>query len=89
MHESVDAPEPPTMLVEDNVQDRFVEFVVTARVTVPANPFREETMMEDVPATETLTFTLAGLAVIAKSWTWYVTVAECDSVTLVPVTVAR
>ena len=67
MHESVDVPEPPVMVVEERVHDRFVEFVVTARVTVPPNPFREEIVMAEVPATPTLALTVVGLAAIAKS----------------------
>ncbi len=67
VHESVDVPEPPVMVVEERVHDRFVEFVVTARVTVPPNPFREEIVMAEVPATPTLALTVVGLAAIAKS----------------------
>ena len=89
MQDSVDVPEPPGMLVEDRVQDRFVELVVTARVTVPVKPFTRETVMDDVPAAPTLALTLVGLAAITKSWKWNVTVAECERMPLVPVTVAR
>jgi len=71
------------------VHDRLVEFVVTARVTVPANPLSGATVIVEVPATLALTVMLVVLAVTVKSWTWNVTVAECDRVPLVPVTVAR
>jgi hypothetical protein len=66
----VEVPDPPVILVELRVQDRFVELVVTARPTVPANPFTGATVIVDVPATPALTVTLVGLAVIVKSWTW-------------------
>jgi hypothetical protein len=46
------------------------------RLTVPVKPFREVTVRLDVPLEPTFTLTLMGLAVIAKSCTLYVTVAE-------------
>ena len=67
MQERVDVPEPPVMLVADRVHDRFVEFVVTARVTGPVKPFREATVMVEVPTLLTVTGTLVGLAVTVKS----------------------
>jgi len=76
------------MLVKESVQARFVELVLTESVTVPAKPFSEATEMVDVPATLTLVETVAVLAVRLKSWTWNATVAECDRLPLVPVTVA-
>jgi len=82
-------PEPPAILVDESVHDRFVEFVVTARVTVFEKPLIGATVMVDVPATLTLTETLIWLAMVAKSCTWKVTVEECDNAPLVPVTVAR
>jgi len=88
----VDVPEPPAMLVEDNVHDRLVELVVTARVTVPVKPFTGATVMVAVPATPAFAVTLVVLAVTVKSCTWYVTVAGAGvgvTVGLVPVTVAR
>lgn len=66
-HDNVDEPEPPATLVEDKVQARFVELVVTARVTVPVNPFTAATVIVEVPATPVLTDKLVGLAVIPKS----------------------
>jgi hypothetical protein len=63
----VEVPEPPVMVVEDRVQDRLVELVVTARVTVPVKPLTEATVMVEVPATPVFTLTLVGLAVIVKS----------------------
>ena len=67
MHESVDVPDPPLTLADDNVQDRFVEFVVTASVTVPEKPFKEATVIVEVPAVPTRTVTVVGLAFRLKS----------------------
>ncbi len=67
VQESVEVPEPPVILVEVSVQARFVEFVVTARVTVPVNPFSGATVMVEVPATPAFTVTLVGLADTVKS----------------------
>jgi hypothetical protein len=63
----LDVPEPPAILFEDRVQDRLVELVVIARVTVPVNPFKGATEIMEVPATLTSTATLVGLADTAKS----------------------
>jgi hypothetical protein len=77
------------MLVDESVHDRFVELVETVRVTPLENPLTGATVIVDVPAALTLMETLVWLAVIVKSWTWNVTVAEWDKAPLVPVTVAR
>ena len=69
MHDRVDVPEPPAIDVEDRVQDRLVELVVTARVTVAEKPFTGATVIVAVPATPGFTVTLAVLAVTVKSWT--------------------
>jgi hypothetical protein len=58
-------------------------------VTVPVNRLRPVTVIVDVTATPTLVETLTGLAVMAKSWTWYLTVAVWARLLLVPVTLAR
>jgi len=50
VHDSVDVPEPPVMLVEDRVQVRLAEFVVTVRETVSVKPFTELTFTVEVPA---------------------------------------
>jgi hypothetical protein len=84
----VELPEPPTILVEDNVQDRFVELVITARVTVPEKPFNGATVTPEVPATPAFTATLVALAVTVKSWTWNTTLAAWLRVPLVPATTA-
>jgi len=54
-------------MVEDRAQVRLVELVVTARVTVPANPLMGLVVIDDVPATPTETVTLVGLAAMMKS----------------------
>ena len=73
--EREEVPEPPAMLVEDNVHDRLVELVVTASVTVPVKPFTGATVIVDVPVTPALTVTLVALAVTVKSCTWKTTLA--------------
>lgn len=85
--------EPGTLTVDDvGLQLRFVEFVVTVRLTVPVNPLIAPIVMFEVPVNVALTVMLAGFAEIEKSGTgavmWYVTVALCDNVPLVPVTLA-
>jgi hypothetical protein len=62
----VDEPEPPAMLVEDRLQLRFVEFVVTARAAVLVKPFTGVTAMIEVPETPVFTATVVGLAVTLK-----------------------
>jgi hypothetical protein len=50
------------------VQTRFVELVVTERVTVPLKPFTGATVMVELPMPLEFTVTVVGLAVIVKSW---------------------
>ncbi len=69
MHASVEAPEPPVNIVGDNVQVRFVEFVVTPRLTGLLKPFRAVTVIVEVPAVPVTIVTIAGLAEIVKSAT--------------------
>jgi hypothetical protein len=71
----VEVPDPPVILVELRVHDRFVELVVTARPTVPAKPFTGATVMVEVPGLPVVTETLVGLAVTVKFCTWKTTVA--------------
>jgi hypothetical protein len=66
-HDKVDVPEPPATLVEERLQARFVEFVVTARVTVLVKPLAGVTVMVEVPETPAVTATVVGLAVMPKS----------------------
>jgi hypothetical protein len=65
-HDRVDVPEPPAMLVEDRLQARFVEFVVTARVTVLVKPLMGVTVMVEVAEIPVSTETVVGLAVTLK-----------------------
>ena len=65
--ESVELPEPPVIDVTDNVQTRLVEFVVTARVTVPVKPLRGATVIVEGPVTPAFNVALVGVAVRAKS----------------------
>lgn len=89
VQDRVDEPDPPTIDVDVRVQDRLVELVAAAMVTVPANPFTGATMVVEVPAIPEFKVTLVGLAVTVKSWTWNTTFAVWLKVPLVPVTVAR
>ncbi len=85
-------PEPPVIVVCVRVQTRLVELVVKARVTVPVKPFRGATVMVDVVLAPTFSEMLVGFADNEKSaaaLAWKVTVAECERLLLVPVTVAR
>ena len=90
MQESVEVPDPPEMLEEDNVHERLVELEVTERATVPAKLFTGVIVMVDVPAVPVLEVTVVGLAEIAKSpapITVKATVAELEREPLVAVTV--
>jgi hypothetical protein len=55
------------MLVDDSVQTKLVEFVVTARVIVPVKPLRGATVIVDGPVAPAFTVTLVGLEVTVKS----------------------
>ena len=66
-HDRVELPEPPVILVEDREQIKLVEFVVTARVTVPVKPFSGATAIAEVPVAPAFAVTLVGLAVTPKS----------------------
>ena len=67
MHDRVDVPDPPAILVEDRLQDRLVELVVTARLTVPVNPLSGAIVTVEVAATPAFAVTLVGLALMLKS----------------------
>ena len=82
VHDSVALPVPVTL-----VGDTEHEVLLEARPTTPAKPLTAVTVIVDVPAAFTLTLTLVGDAAIVKSWTTNVTVAECERLLLVPVTV--
>ncbi len=65
----MEAPEPPVVLLELRVQERLVELVVTASVTVPVKPFTGATVIVEVPARPAFTVTLVTLAITVKSCT--------------------
>jgi hypothetical protein len=87
VHESVELPVPP--LIEDGVSehDRLVEFELTERATVPVKPLTGKRLIAEEPELPALTETDVGLDAIVKSWTMYSTVAVCDRLPLVPVTI--
>ena len=60
-------PEPPGTLRGVRVHERFVEFVVGERLTVPVKPFTGATVIVEAPPVLTLTGTVVGLADIVKS----------------------
>src|SRR5437879_13496609 len=62
------------------------DVLLVVRLTTPAKPFTAATDIEEVPALPAFTVTDAGVAVIVKSWTTYVTVTECERLVLVLVT---
>ena len=72
VHDNVELPEPVTLVGETEQE----AVVLVARLTTPAKPLRPVTVIVEVPEALTLTLTLVGLAVMVKSWTVYVTVAE-------------
>jgi hypothetical protein len=87
VHDNVLVPEPIT-LVGDRVHVKPVAGATVADSdTVPLKPCNAVTVIVEVPDAPARTVTFAGLAAIVKSWTVNVTVAECDSVPLVPVMV--
>lgn len=80
LQERLATPDPVTL---DGVTVQAVLFV--DRPTTPANPFKPETVMADVPDEPALTITEDGLAETEKSWTMKVTVAAWERDPLVPV----
>ncbi len=76
VHDRVALPEPPVIEVGRIEHDRFGELDVTDKLTVPAKPLIGAIVIVEVPGVPTGTVTLAGLALIVKSWTTKVTVAE-------------
>jgi hypothetical protein len=67
LHDRVELPEPPVILVEDREQIKLVELVVTAKVTVPVKPFSGAIVIVEVLLAPALTERLVGLAVTLKS----------------------
>lgn len=86
VQDRVEVPVPPVMVAGVRVQAELLE----VRPTLPVNPFRGEIVMVEVPGAPVSTVTAVGLATIEKSAgtaTVKVTVAVCERVPLVPVTV--
>ena len=81
VHDRAVLPEPVTL-----VGETAHEVLLVVRLTRPGNPLSPETVIVEVPAEFTLTLTLVGLAVIVKSCTRRVTVAEWRSEPLIPIT---
>ncbi len=81
VHDRVGLPEPVTL-----VGETAHEVLLVVRLTRPGNPLSPETVIVEVPAEFTLRLRLVGLAVIVKSCTRRVTVAEWRSEALIPVT---
>jgi hypothetical protein len=67
VHDSVDVPDPPVMLLGVSVQDKLVEFGLSPRVTVLENPLTGLTVIVEIPAEPTFTVAVAGLIEISKS----------------------
>ncbi len=82
VHDSVEVPAPVTL-----VGVRVHAALSAESVTWPLKPLTAATVMVDIPAWLTFTLTLVGLALIVKSWTVKETVAVCERLPLVPVTV--
>ena len=74
--DSAEVPEPPVIEVEPKVQTKLVELVVTARLTVPVNPPKGETAMDEVPVAPALVLRLVGVTTTVKSCTITVTLVE-------------
>jgi len=88
--DKVEVPEPPVILVGLRVHVRPAGVTAEVSATVPVKPLMGATMIVEVAVAPERIVTLVGLAVIEKSCgalTVTVTVAERDSVPLVPVTV--
>jgi hypothetical protein len=62
-----EVPEPPEIVVDDKVQERLGEVVVTLRVTVPVKPFMEATVIMERPGLPVVLLILVGFAVKPKS----------------------
>ncbi len=92
VHDKLLVPDVPRVtLADESVQAiPVVGEAVAVRATVPVKLFTEVTVIVEVAAVPTATVALVGLATTVKVGappTVYVTVAECDSEPLVPVTV--
>jgi hypothetical protein len=64
VHERVETPEPPTILVIVKLQARFVELVTTVRVTVAEKPLTGLTVISSLAEFPKATLTLCEAAVM-------------------------
>jgi hypothetical protein len=62
VHESVEEPEPVTL-----VGETLHEVLFVAKPTTPAKPFSPVTVTDDVPGDSAMTVTKVGLAAMLKS----------------------
>jgi hypothetical protein len=67
VHESVELPEPPVIVVGDRLHDRLVEFSLTVSATVPVKKFTGETVMVEMAVAPVFAVTLVRSADIVKS----------------------
>lgn len=67
VHDRLDEPEPPGMLVGLRLQEKLVELVETVRAIIPPKALSGAIVIVEDPAMFTLTVTLVGFAEIAKS----------------------
>ena len=69
MHDSVELPEPVTLVGVSEQLSPVIGDALALRPTTPVNPCCAVTVIVEVPAVPALAFTDVGLAAIAKSWT--------------------
>jgi hypothetical protein len=81
VQESVDVPEPVTL-----VGERVQNVLLVDRLTTAEKPLIAVMVMVELPGAFALTLRLVGFAAIVKSWTTNVTVTEWVNGLLVPVT---
>jgi hypothetical protein len=82
VQESVEVPAPVTL-----VGVRAQAVLSAERLTTPLKPLTAASVIVDVPSWFTFTLTVVGLALIVKSCTVNETVAVCERLPLVPVTI--
>jgi hypothetical protein len=85
VHDSVEEPEPPAMVVELRLQFMLVDEVVTVRVTVSTKPLAGLTVIVEVSAELTFPVRLVGAASMLKSSIMKAAVVEWERVPLAPV----
>jgi len=67
VHDRVDVPLPPVIVVGLTVHDRLVEFDVTATATLEVNPFTGAMVTIELLAEPATPVTAVGLALTVKS----------------------